>query len=138
MTEIDLIETTTGTGTETNESESTLATARRQLERAAHHVDVDSGIVERLKYLTRIQRVSIPLRRDDGSLEVFSGFRAQHDDVRGPYKGGIRYHPLSSGGECSRVYRTLDVDDLEMRRDGPSIRRWERRYRCRSERSLRG
>lgn len=100
MTETDLIETTTGTGTETDEAESALATARRQLEREAPHVDVDSGIVERLKYPTRIQRVSIPLCRDDGSLEVFSGFRAQHDDVRGPYKGGTRYHPEVDAHEC--------------------------------------
>lgn len=77
MIETNLIETTTDTDTETDESESVLVTARRQLERAAPHVDVDSGVVDRLKYPTRIQRVSIPLRRDDGSLEVFSGFRAQ-------------------------------------------------------------
>lgn len=100
MSETNLLESTTGTGTETDESESALATARRQLERAAPHVDVGSGIVERLKHPTRIQRVSIPLRRDDGSLVVFSGFRAQHDDVRGPYKGGIRYHPEVNAHEC--------------------------------------
>lgn len=38
-------------------------------------------------------RVEVPLRRDDGSHEVFTGYRVQHSDVRGPYKGGIRFHP---------------------------------------------
>ncbi len=50
-------------------------------------------MLARLKHPTRVQQVSVPLRRDDGSLDVFTGFRAQHDDVRGPYKGGLRYHP---------------------------------------------
>jgi glutamate dehydrogenase (NAD(P)+) len=44
--------------------------------------------------------VSVPLRRDDGSLEVYTGYRAQHDDVRGPYKGGLRYHPAVTAEEC--------------------------------------
>ncbi|CQR52211.1 MULTISPECIES: glutamate dehydrogenase GdhB [Haloferax] len=86
-------------GTE-SESESALATARRQLERAASHAAVDDGVVARLKHPTRVQQVSVPLRRDDGSLDVFTGFRAQHDDVRGPYKGGLRYHPEVTADEC--------------------------------------
>jgi glutamate dehydrogenase (NAD(P)+) len=85
---------------DSTEPESALATARRQLERAATHVDVDPGVVERLKHPTKVQRVSVPLRRDDGSLEVFTGYRAQHDDVRGPYKGGLRYHPDVDAEEC--------------------------------------
>ncbi len=86
--------------TEMTDSESTLSNARRQLERAAANVDIDAGVVERLKHPTRVQQVSIPLRRDDGTLEVFTGFRAQHDDVRGPYKGGLRYHPEVNAEEC--------------------------------------
>src|SRR6056297_1867336 len=80
--------------------DSALITARRQLERAATHVDVDPGVVERLKYPTRVQQVSVPLERDDGTIEVFTGYRAQHDDVRGPYKGGLRYHPEVTAEEC--------------------------------------
>ncbi len=87
--------------TETEEAtESALTTARRQLNRAATHVDVDDGVVERLKHPTKVQRVSVPLKRDDGELEVLTGFRAQHDDVRGPYKGGLRYHPEVNADEC--------------------------------------
>ena len=80
--------------------DSALVTARRQLERAATHVDVDPGIVERLKHPTRVEQVSVPLEREDGSVDVFTGYRAQHDDVRGPYKGGLRYHPEVDAQEC--------------------------------------
>ncbi len=90
---IDATESGTTTG-------SALTTARRQLKRAATHVDVDDGVVERLKHPTKVQRVSVPLKRDNGELEVLTGFRAQHDDVRGPYKGGLRYHPEVTAEEC--------------------------------------
>jgi len=95
---------TTPTTTESesdDEPASALVTARRQLERAAAHVDVDPGVVERLKHPTRVQQVSVPLEREDGTVEVFTGYRAQHDDVRGPYKGGLRYHPEVSAEECT-------------------------------------
>ncbi|WP_408957445.1 glutamate dehydrogenase GdhB [Natrinema sp. 74] len=94
----------TSSATETEpdaEPDSALVTARRQLERAATHVDVEPGVIERLKHPTRVQQVSVPLERDDGSVEVFTGYRAQHDDVRGPYKGGLRYHPEVSAEECT-------------------------------------
>ncbi|SFG84411.1 glutamate dehydrogenase (NAD(P)+) [Halopelagius inordinatus] len=81
-------------------ADSALVTARRQLERAAAHVDVDSNVIERLRHPTRVERVSVPLKRDDGSLDVYTGYRAQHDDVRGPYKGGLRYHPEVTSDEC--------------------------------------
>ena len=82
------------------EPESALETARRQLEHAAAHLDVDPGIITRLKHPTTVHRVAVPLKRDDGAVEVFTGYRAQHDDVRGPYKGGLRYHPHVSEEEC--------------------------------------
>ncbi|WP_339102624.1 glutamate dehydrogenase GdhB [Haloterrigena salinisoli] len=81
--------------------DSALVTARRQLERAATHVDVDPGVIERLKHPTKVQQVSVPLEREDGSVEVFTGYRAQHDDVRGPYKGGLRFHPEVTAEECT-------------------------------------
>ncbi|WP_435349358.1 glutamate dehydrogenase GdhB [Haloarchaeobius sp. HRN-SO-5] len=80
--------------------ESALETARRQLERAASIVDVDDGTIERLNHPERVQRVSIPLKRDDGTIEVFTGYRAQHDSVRGPFKGGLRFHPGVTEEEC--------------------------------------
>ncbi|RQH01863.1 glutamate dehydrogenase GdhB [Natrarchaeobius oligotrophus] len=94
------VESSTKTTTAAGETDSALVTARRQLERAATHADVDDGVVERLKHPTRVQRVSVPLERDDGTVEVFTGYRSQHDDVRGPYKGGLRYHPEVNANEC--------------------------------------
>ncbi|ELZ74684.1 glutamate dehydrogenase [Haloferax larsenii JCM 13917] len=81
-------------------SESALETARRQLQHAAASLDIDPNIVERLKHPKRVQEVAVPIKRDDGSVDVFSGYRAQHDSVRGPYKGGLRYHPDVTRDEC--------------------------------------
>jgi len=86
--------------TDATDPESALATARRQLDRAAAHLDVDANVIERLRHPTRVQRVSLPIERDDGTVEVFTGYRAQHDSVRGPYKGGLRYHPSVTEEEC--------------------------------------
>ena len=80
--------------------ESALETAQRQLDRAAALIDLDEDIHTRLSHPTRVLRVSLPVRLDDGDVEVFTGYRAQHDDVRGPYKGGIRYHPEVTEAEC--------------------------------------
>lgn len=82
------------------EAESAVETARRQLERAAAHLDVDEGTLERLRHPDSVYEVSIPLKRDDGTTEILTGYRAHHDDVRGPYKGGLRYHPAVTREEC--------------------------------------
>ncbi|QSW99802.1 glutamate dehydrogenase GdhB [Haloterrigena alkaliphila] len=82
------------------EPETALETARRQLERATAHLEIDEAVLERLKHPTKVHEVSVPLEREDGSVEVFTGYRAQHDSVRGPYKGGLRYHPEVTRDEC--------------------------------------
>jgi glutamate dehydrogenase/leucine dehydrogenase len=53
----------------------------------------DSWLLERIKTPERVHQVSIPLIRDDGARELLTGYRVQHSSARGPYKGGIRYHP---------------------------------------------
>ncbi|TVS08313.1 MAG: Glu/Leu/Phe/Val dehydrogenase [Phycisphaerales bacterium] len=63
-----------------------------RLEQAAEYSKAAPETVERLKRPKRILEVSIPVRMDDGSERVFTGFRVQHDNTRGPAKGGIRYH----------------------------------------------
>jgi glutamate dehydrogenase (NAD(P)+) len=85
---------------ESSEPESALETARRQLHHAADHLDIDPNIVERLKHPKKVHEVTVPIERDDGTVEVFTGYRAQHDSVRGPYKGGLRYHPDVTRDEC--------------------------------------
>jgi len=64
-----------------------------RLDRAFQFSDIDEEPVERLKHPKQVLEVSIPVRMDDGSLRVFTGYRVRHDDTRGPTKGGIRYHP---------------------------------------------
>jgi glutamate dehydrogenase (NAD(P)+) len=79
--------------------ETALDTARHQLNEAASHIEVNRNIVERLNHPAAVHEVTIPLERDDGTVEMFRGYRAQHDSVRGPYKGGLRFHPHVSREE---------------------------------------
>ena len=90
----------TGDGEAGEANESMLETARRQLSRAAEHVDIDPSVVERLHHPKQVHEVTVPVELDDGSVEVFTGYRAQHDSVRGPHKGGLRYHPEVTRDEC--------------------------------------
>jgi glutamate dehydrogenase (NAD(P)+) len=83
-----------------SEPETAVETARRQLQHAVTHLEIDSNIVERLRHPTKVQEVTVPVERDDGTVEVFTGYRAQHDSVRGPYKGGLRFHPEVTRDEC--------------------------------------
>ena len=62
------------------------------LDRAANMLGLDEQDYIHLKYPERELKVSIPIEMDDGSIQVFEGYRVQHSSVRGPYKGGIRYH----------------------------------------------
>ena len=81
-------------------TETALETAQRQLCSVADRIDIDPNVVERLAEPKRVHEVAVPVELDDGSVEVFTGYRAQHDSVRGPYKGGIRYHPEVTRDEC--------------------------------------
>ncbi len=67
-------------------------TALAQLERAAQLRKIDSKKFERLHHLDREVTISIPVTMDDGSQKIFTGYRVEHNNARGPYKGGIRYH----------------------------------------------
>jgi glutamate dehydrogenase/leucine dehydrogenase len=70
-----------------------LDVALEQLRLAAERIDLDPGIHEILRHPARSLVVSIPIKLDDGEVGVFSGCRVQHNAARGPFKGGIRYHP---------------------------------------------
>ena len=72
---------------------SILETASAQFNRAAEKMELDDEMRLLLKTPFRELRVEVPLRRDDGSLSVFHGYRVQFNGARGPFKGGIRYHP---------------------------------------------
>lgn len=66
--------------------------ALNQIKRAADVGDVSQDLLTLISSPKREVRVSIPVRMDDGALKIFEGYRVQHNDWRGPYKGGIRYH----------------------------------------------
>ncbi|MGN6622878.1 MAG: Glu/Leu/Phe/Val family dehydrogenase [Candidatus Nitrosocosmicus sp.] len=70
--------------------------ALKQLEETAKLINLDPGIHKILSKPKRILTVSLPIKMDNGEIEVFTGFRSQHNDARGPFKGGIRYHPQVS------------------------------------------
>ncbi len=67
--------------------------AQLQLAEAVKHLGLDEGMHALLATPRREMIVSVPLRRDDGHVEVFRGYRVQHNLSRGPAKGGVRYHP---------------------------------------------
>ncbi len=65
-----------------------------QVEKAARRMGgVDPGIIEKISHTRREIIVHFPVKMDDGSVRTFTGYRVQHDDTRGPFKGGLRYHP---------------------------------------------
>ena len=96
---------------ETNPFES----LQEQIDDAAAYVDVDEGVLERLKNPERILETNLSVEMDDGSVEVIRAYRSQFNGDRGPYKGGIRYHPGVNRDEVKAlsgwmVYKTAVVD----------------------------
>src|SRR6201982_1719445 len=77
--------------------------AQTQFEQALPYADVSELVAERLRFPERAVIVTVPLRRDDGSIEIFPGYRVQHSTVLGPTKGGMRYDPEVSLGECAAL-----------------------------------
>jgi len=67
--------------------------AQAQFDKVADYLELDSASRELLRNPLREYSFSIPVRMDDGAVKVFRGFRVQHNDSRGPCKGGIRFHP---------------------------------------------
>ncbi|MGB9699190.1 MAG: Glu/Leu/Phe/Val family dehydrogenase [Thermodesulfobacteriota bacterium] len=70
-----------------------LDVAMKQLEIAAAQLNLDPGICAKMKHTRRELTVHFPVKMEDGSIKVFTGYRVQHNLARGPAKGGIRYHP---------------------------------------------
>jgi glutamate dehydrogenase (NAD(P)+) len=88
---------------------------REQVDDAAAFLDVPSDVVTRLKSPERVLELTLSVEMDDGRLETFRAFRSQFNGDRGPYKGGIRYHPHVSRDEVKAlsgwmVYKCAVVD----------------------------
>jgi len=78
-------------------------TAQRQFDQAASLLELDSGLRAVLREVRREFTVNFPVRMDDGTIRVFTGYRVQHNLTRGPAKGGIRYHPQVSLDEVKAL-----------------------------------
>jgi glutamate dehydrogenase (NAD(P)+) len=81
----------------------TFRLAVAQFDRAAELMQLDPNLRQRLKLPDRSLVVSVPVRMDDGRVELFTGYRVIHDSSRGPSKGGIRYHPDVNLGEVAAL-----------------------------------
>lgn len=70
--------------------------AQHQFDSVAAKLDLDAATCEFLRQPLREYHFLIPVKMDDGSTKVFNGYRVQHNDARGPAKGGIRFHPMET------------------------------------------
>ena len=77
--------------------------AMKQLSATAGLIGLDADILETLSQPKRILSVSLPVRLDNGRIKNFQGYRVQYSDARGPFKGGIRYHPNVSLDEVKAL-----------------------------------
>jgi len=89
--------------------------ALEQLREVQELVKIDKNIFAQLQSPQKVLEVSIPVRMDDGSIKVFTGYRSQFNDARGPFKGGIRFHPNVSVSEVKALsawmtWKTAVVD----------------------------
>jgi glutamate dehydrogenase len=85
---------------QTTRKRTSLQEIQEQFDRAATRLRLEPGASQLLRSAMREHRVAIPVRMDDGSTRVFQGIRVQHNNARGPFKGGIRFHSAA------------DVDDV--------------------------
>ncbi|MFC7115565.1 Glu/Leu/Phe/Val dehydrogenase [Natronoarchaeum sp. GCM10025703] len=76
---------------------------QEQIDDAGAYVDVEDDVLARLKLPERVLETNLSVEMDDGSIEMFSAFRSQFNGDRGPYKGGIRYHPNVSRDEVKAL-----------------------------------
>ena len=82
---------------------STFESVMKQFDQAAARLKIDPGLLEFLKYPRRSIIFKLPVHMDDGRFKMFTGYRVQHSIVRGPAKGGIRYHPNVSLDEVQAL-----------------------------------
>jgi glutamate dehydrogenase (NAD(P)+) len=74
-----------------------------QIDKTAEKISLDSGIHKMIRQCERELTVSVPIEKDNGEIEVFTGYRVQHSSARGPCKGGIRYHPSTTLDEVKAL-----------------------------------
>lgn len=97
------------------EADGPLESLHAQLDSASGHIEIDGDELDILKHSDRTQEANLAVEMDDGSVKRFRAYRTQFNDARGPYKGGIRYHPDVSPDEIRglggwMVYKCAVVD----------------------------
>jgi len=83
-------------GTSSSSDNNLFRVAQRQLDEAAALLKLDPALHQLLRWPMRELRVTLPVKMDDGTVQIFHGFRVQYNDARGPAKGGIRFHALET------------------------------------------
>lgn len=81
----------------------------RQVERAAKIMDLDPNVLTRIRTPKRALVVSVPVRMDDGHIEVYEGYRVHHNITLGPAKGGFRYHPSVTLSETAGLAMLMTI-----------------------------
>src|SRR5260221_3973517 len=88
----------------------TFRMACQQFDSAADRLQISEDERARLKYPKRSMTVALPIRRDDGHVQVFSGYRVQHHLTLGPTKGGLRFHPDVALGEVAALALSMSLE----------------------------
>ncbi len=86
--------------------------AQQQFDKVADQLGLDEQVRQILRWPAREFHMRLPVRMDDGKIRVFEAYRVQHNDARGPNKGGLRFHPAETADTRAGAFH---VDDLEMR-----------------------
>ena len=89
--------------------------AQQQLRAVQNILKFDDNTIQQLSYPERVIEVALPVKMDDGSVHVYTGYRSQYNDARGPFKGGIRFHPSVTADEVKALsawmtWKTAVVD----------------------------
>ena len=100
------------------------AQVNKYFDKAAAYLDHPPGLLSQIKACNSIYRMQFPLKRDDGTIEVINGWRAQHSVHRLPTKGGIRFAPNVDEDEVSALAALMTY---KVRAGGRAVRRRERR-----------
>jgi glutamate dehydrogenase (NAD(P)+) len=79
------------------------------IEKAGHLLGLDEGMIARIVTPERILEVAVPVRMDSGDINMFTGWRIQHDSSRGPGKGGIRFHPSVNVDEIAALSADMSI-----------------------------
>ncbi|MHB2028026.1 MAG: Glu/Leu/Phe/Val family dehydrogenase, partial [Acidimicrobiales bacterium] len=79
------------------------------IEKAGHLLGLNEGMIRRIVTPERILEVAVPVRMDSGDIDMFTGWRIQHDSSRGPGKGGIRFHPSVNVDEIAALSADMSI-----------------------------